>query len=314
MYSATTSTEQFAPGTAQPPSGGMPLALAVPQSYQNHVRSLPEDRRRETLQEMLWFIKEQFPEEMSAFFERSLENREVTHAENSSEPRVVSISPMEKLIAHHDCPELTAHLNSMVEEFNANLKHFISYSQNSELPSNMRERASKKFSKQLEDFGNDIHKMTSQDCESSRANRKVVAATQKKLAAWHNSVKILCQGLLDPFLDDPEGFNHNSTEKDKALSALSDIQSLKQDVGKKDYFKIDILLNYLAKGGLHNHVCSRLSDLILTDFIGSGNLIIFQKTLQRLFEYYQFIPYEGSLGEITNDLYDSIKLFATMKT
>ncbi|MBO9482450.1 hypothetical protein [Salinisphaera sp. G21_0] len=288
------------------------LTAAVSKTFQDHIRLLPEGRRSKTIQEMLEFIKKHYPGEILEF-QKPFHKREVTLAENSSETGAVSISPMEKLVADHNCHELIANLNSMVEEFNTKLKHFIKYSQDSEISSYLREDASRRFSKQLEDFGKHINKRTNQDCERARADSGTVVKTQQKLDAWHNSVKVLSQGLLDPLLDNPEGPNHNSREKDKALSTLKDIQSLKHDIGKKDYFKIDSILRYLTTNAPRENICSRLSNLILTDFIGSGNLMVFQKTLQRLFDYYHFIPYEGPLGEITNDLYESIQIYAAMK-
>ncbi|MGI2026053.1 hypothetical protein [Endozoicomonas acroporae] len=312
-FAPSTRTAQPATHTAQPPSGSSALiTAAVSQSFKTHIKSLPEEIRSKTIQEMLKFINDQFPEELPKF-QQTLDKRGIALAENSSETVAVSISPMEKLVADHNCPELITDLNSMVEEFNTQLKHFIKYSEDSEISSYLRENASRRFSKQLEDFGKDIHKRTNQNCEIGRAESKVVVETQKKLDAWHNSVKTLTQGLLDPLLNNPEGPDHNSREKDEALSTLNDIQSLKQNVGKKDYFKIDGILRYLTTNAPRENICSRLSNLILTDFIGGGNLMIFQKTLQRLFDYYHFIPYEGPLSEITDELCESIQIYAAMK-
>ncbi|WBA83269.1 hypothetical protein [Endozoicomonas sp. GU-1] len=314
MFPATTDYK-FASSThtAQPPSGSSALiTAAVSQSFKAHITSLSEEIRSKTIQETLMFIHDQFPNELPKFQE-TLDKRRITLAENSSETGAVSIRPLEKLVADHNCPELITDLNSMVKEFNTHLKHFINYSEDSEISSYLREHSSRRFSKQLEDFGKDIHKRTNQNCEAGHADSKVVVETQRKLVAWHNSVKILIHGLLDPLFNNPEGPDHNSREKDKALATLHDIQSLKQDVGKNDYFKIDGILRYLTTKVPRENICSRLSDLILTDFIGSGNLKVFQKTLQRLFDYYHFIPFEGPLGEITDELCESIQIYAAMK-
>ncbi|WP_422459977.1 hypothetical protein [Endozoicomonas sp. ALB115] len=309
----STHTAQPATHTAQPPSGSSALiTAAVFQSFKTHITSLPEEIRSKTIQETLMFIHDQFPNELPKF-QQTLDKRRVTLAESSSETGAVSISPMKKLVDDHNCPELITDLNSMVEEFNNNLKYFIKYSQDNEISSHLREDGSRRFSKQLEGFGKDIHKRTNQGCERVRADSKTVVKTKQKLDAWHNSVKILSQGLLDPLLDGPEGPDHNSREKDKALSTLHDIQRLKQNVGKNDYFKIDGILRYLTKKAPRENICSRLSNLILSDFIGSGNLMLFQKTLQRLFDYYHFIPFEGPLGEITDELCESIQIYAAMK-
>ncbi|MBO9493018.1 hypothetical protein J7438_02785 [Thalassotalea sp. G20_0] len=313
MFPATTcTTDQSASSTAQPTSDSSALlSAAFSKAFQRYVMTLSGMNECSlTIQEMLKFINDHFPREMLNF-QKSLEDRELTVAENSCETKAVTIHPMGKLLDKYECFELPENLNSLVKDFNFKLNHFKNNLQDSENPSELRKMNLLMFSTRLYDFGKDILKKT--NCLISRADKKNAEEIQWNLNTWHNSVKILSEGVLDPLLDETEGLNQNSIEKDNAISLLDEIQKLLQKHGKKDYYKIDILLRSLANGMFRETARSRLSGYILTDFIGSGDLVVFQKTMQLLFDYYQFTPYDGPLGEIGTDLCDTIKMYAAMK-
>ncbi|MGO0306481.1 hypothetical protein ACTL6P_07685 [Endozoicomonas acroporae] len=324
MYPATTTGRNQYASTDHSASGSSALiTFSVSQAFHKLVKTLESSdkvRCSETIQEMLWFINNEFPDVMLRFQEKSFSEREVTTlAENSSETRAVTISPMEKLIANHKSFDLITHLNSLVADFNIRLTVFTGHFHDSESCPSNREMNLNIFSSKLHDFGKDILKKTNRTCDidtyhDSEACIELAEETKRKLEAWHNSVKVLSEGLVDPLLDKSEGLDHNSSEKENAISHLKEIQKLQHEDGKKDYHKIDILLRYSANSAaLRETVRSRMSDCILKDFIGSDNLLVFLKTMQLLFDYYQFTPYNEPLGEIEKDLCDTIKKYAKMK-
>ncbi|WP_422448951.1 MULTISPECIES: hypothetical protein [unclassified Endozoicomonas] len=322
MYPATTTgRNQYASNirTVQTVSDSSALVtVTVSQAFQNNVKALKmsdKGKCSEAIQGMLRFINNEFPDEMSSFQEKPFRERGVTTlAENSSETRAVTISPMEKLIANHKSFELITHLNSLVDDFNARLTAFTGYYHDSELPPSVRKRELNIFSPKLNDFGKDILKKTNGDCDTFYGGSEFAEETKRQLDAWHNSVKILIEGLVDPLLDKSEGLDHNSSEKENAIFLLKEIQKLQHEDGKKDYHKIDILLKYSSNStALRETFRSHMSDCILKDFIGSDNLLVFLKTMQLLFDYYQFTPHNEPLGEITKDFCDTIKKYAEMK-
>ncbi|MBO9493019.1 hypothetical protein J7438_02790 [Thalassotalea sp. G20_0] len=314
----TTNTDQFASNTctAQPMSGK--LTAAVSKTFQSHVMTLPDEKERsETLQKMLNFIKVHFPGEMSDFSRTSLDKRRMTPAENSSESMDVSIRPMRKLLDKYECSDLPEHLNSLVDSFNAELKRIKNIEENTEIIPSLKKRDMKRFSEAIVDFGRYIYKQSSPLCEADNrggctASDCVTAAikTKSNLESWHNAIKILCEGVFDPLFAELGSPDNNASEKVKAIELLNKMQQIMQTYEREDYFKIDRILNMIEQGVYRVKAQPYLSGLIFEDFFNIGDLIVFQETMQMLFDYYQFTP-ESALTKVPPKLNDIIKSYAS---
>ncbi|MBO9482448.1 hypothetical protein [Salinisphaera sp. G21_0] len=318
MHLSTTGRNENALYTFANESGSDGSALltdAVSKTFQDHIKLLPEGRRGKTIQEMLRFVNRNFPGEIVEF-ERSLRDRGVALAEDSSETGAVSIHPMGKLLDKYKCFELPEHLNSLVENFNSELTRLINIEEDTEAPPTLKKREMKRSSESMVNFGRYILEESSllcnqKNCGGSTYSDCAAAAreTKNNLESWHKSIKFLCDGVFDPLLAEPGSPDYNDSDKSKAIDLLKKMEVLMQTNENKYYVKIDKTLGLIKKGIFRDSARSYLTGSILEHFIGSRNLVVFQKTMQMLFEYYQFTP-EPAFIEILPKLNDIIKSYS----
>ncbi|WP_257284137.1 hypothetical protein [Endozoicomonas sp. SESOKO1] len=280
-------------------------------NFKQQLNSLPGRECSEYIRNILTYVSTEFPDDMSEF-QKALNERTLTLAENSSETRAVSINPMGKLLDKYECFELPDHLNSLVIGFNSRLTDFSKCLELSKSSPATRDYYLPDRTNSLGNFGKFIFCMHSRECDvdnwSVCYDDPVNRANEAKnnLEAWHKSIKLLCEGILDPLLVDPFSSNYNAKSKEEAIKLLYQFEELLQTCEKNNYCRFRRLINLLDKGFYRQDAQSYFSELILKDFINSGNVLVFQKTLKLLFSYYQFTP-DAPFDEISTDLNDKIK-------
>ncbi|WP_422488829.1 hypothetical protein [Endozoicomonas sp. ALE010] len=297
------------------PDGSGLLTDAVSETFQKHIKLLPEGRRGKTIQEMLRFVESNFPGEIVEF-EKSMRDRGVALAEDSSDTGAVSIHPLGKLLDKYRCFELPEHLNSLVDNFNVELTRLINLEEDTEISPMLKKREMKRFSEPMVNFGKYILDQSSPLCNLKNwggGTYSTCAAaaleTKSNLESWYESIKFLCEGVFDPLLAEPGSPDYNNSDKGKAIDLLRKMEVLMQTNENKYYFKIDKTLSFIKQGMYRDNARSYLTGSILEQFIGSRNLLVFQKTMQMFFEYYQFTP-EPAFIEISPELNETIKSYS----
>ncbi|MGI2026051.1 hypothetical protein [Endozoicomonas acroporae] len=323
MYPATTTGRNenvFNAITGESASGNTALlTAAVSKSFQNHIKSLPEGMRSKTIQEMLEFINKHFPDEILKF-QKPFHERGITLADDSSETGAVSIHPMGKLLDKYECFELPEHLNSLVDNFNSELTLIKNIEEDTETSPFLKKRQMKRFSEPFVNFGRYILERSSPLCNPNNSGGSTYSdctaaalKTKSNLESWHNSIKFLCEGVFDPLLAEPGSPDYNGRDKDKAIDLLKKMEVLMKTNEDIYYVKIDKTLGMIKRGIFRDKARSYLTGSILEHFIGSRNLVVFQKTMQMFFEYYQFTP-EPAFIEISPELNEIIKSYSEKKS
>ncbi|WP_257296591.1 hypothetical protein [Endozoicomonas sp. YOMI1] len=290
------------------------FAKGLFENFKHQLNFLPPGVCSEYIRNILTHVSTEFPDDMSEF-QKALNERTVTLAENSSETRTLSILPIDELMLNHEYYDLSSDLDGLLNAFNSELTNFNKLL-NEDLPISYKKTGLSIHATALCNFGKYIFDETSPRCiidydDINDVDR--VKKEKKSLETWHKSIKTLCDGVLDPILAKPGRPDHNASAKKVVINLLNELQTLISNHKGTDYIRFYQLIRQIEQDrSLGSYHRSHLSNLILEDFIPIDDPVFFQKTLQKLFSYYQFTP-DVLFDEISTDLCDTIKMYAKMK-
>lgn len=125
--------------------------------------------------------------------------------------------------------------------------------------------------------------------------------TQENLENWNKSIKILCDGICFKSADS----GHNAINIEKVKSFLESLGKLPLHKDKINHQRICAIGHFLEKGIYQPNSHYNLTNLILNDFIASGDVLVFKETMNLLFSFYDFTPYKP-FDEIPKSLNDTI--------
>ena len=263
----------------------MSISKAVFTAFRLMVDNLPRDEGSVFAVEAKSYLQEKFPDVMINDTGKSVCERRVTHSRQENQ--------ITRLMEESKNFNLVLHLNGLLNEFNI----LIGLYQNQ-----THEHGQSYFAKKICMLGCEINAGVVEDIGGD-----VELELSEQRAQWREAIKILCEGCIQfKSGETPSGAQSSVQVSESSLSQFFD-KLCRVYPDKSDriaYLKYTIEKNYYDGRCKEN-----LSELILTQFIGSGKVQIFCDTLQLLLEYHGFVP-QNDLVYITPQQATSIQAAA----
>ena len=247
------------------------------------VGSLPDDQGDVFAVKTIPYLIEKFPNAVR-----------VSTGEPICERRVISCSQenqIQVLMKESENFNLVFYLNEMIKEFNSQFKYFQQFNSCEVF-----------FAKKMCKLGSEINSATAKDNMGNEEPEKSIKRSQ-----WREAIKILCEGCINlKSIQTLSTAQWTAEDSNSKLNQLFDkLCLIKPDAtGQIHFIKYTIKTNYY-----HNRCQENMSDLVLGQFIGNGNVKIFCDTLQALLDYYNFVP-ENALICLTPEQATSIQTLA----